>query len=63
MKTIAKRGTETLALADDKADLNDPRLEVMLKDTRTGKKTGPFLWQSLLARGYWEPVETNGEES
>ena len=62
MKTVAKRGTEIIALAEDKANLDDPRLEVMLEDTRTGEKTGPFVWQSLLARGYWEPIdETNGE--
>jgi hypothetical protein len=60
MKVIAKRGTETVALAAQDADPSDQRLQVMLQDTETGKKTGPFLWYSLLARGYWEPVvDTN----
>ena len=62
MKTVAKRGTEIIALAEDKVNLDDPRLEVMLEDTRTSETTGPFVWQSLLSRGYWEPIdETNGE--
>ena len=56
MKVIAKRGTETLALVAEDADPADPRVQVMLQDTETGKKTGPFSWYSLLARGYWEPV-------
>lgn len=56
MKVIAKRGTETLALVAEDADPADPRVQVMLQDTETGEKTGPFSWYSLLARGYWEPV-------
>lgn len=56
MKVIAKRGTEILALAAEDADPSDERVQVMLQNTKTGKKTGPFLWYSLLARGYWEPV-------
>lgn len=56
MKVIAKRGTETLALVAEDADPADQRVQVMLQDTETGEKTGPFSWYSLLARGYWEPV-------
>jgi len=59
MKAIGIRGSELLALVEDDADLEDPRLQVMLENTRTGEKTGPLLWQSVLARGYWEPVDEN----
>ena len=63
MKAIGIRGRVYLALVEDDADLEDPRLQVIIEDTRTGERTEPRLWQSVLARGYWEPVDENYGES
>lgn len=57
MKAIAKRGPHELALVDDGASPDDPDLQVMLSNTLTGETMGPFPWQSMLARGYWEPID------
>jgi hypothetical protein len=55
MKAIARRG-DTVALAEESSDAGDPDIEVMLLAEEDGTQTGPFAWQSLLARGSWEEV-------
>jgi hypothetical protein len=56
-ESIAQRGRWELAVPVAGADLSDvDHLEVMLHNQRTGEVTGPFNWQSLLARGYWKPI-------
>lgn len=56
MIRVGQRGKYEFALAEEDADPTDPHVTVMLYNERTNETTGPFPWQSLLARGYWHPV-------
>jgi hypothetical protein len=55
MIRVAQRGKHEFALAEEGFNPKDPHLTVMIFNERTNETTGPFPWQSLLARGYWNP--------
>ena len=52
MIVIAERADGVKALVEEGSDITDPYLDCWLED-EGGNTTGPFKWQSLLARGYW----------